>query len=562
MRSLVILACVIFAVIGLYILYTMPAKENFTSNPTDPLSASSPSGSIGAAGAPDVSTPPALLAGASSATSSPINAPPTNPVPFIGWTPNEVPARGTLPTATQTSAISGTVPNTSVPDPSMSIAQNTDIQSTLDAIDAFNNVVANTNTALMTDAAQQQLRETSSSIATMKPAIIAAYTNPDATMLTVSDLSALRGRITAMTNVLKQLPANEGGTPATPTATPTPVTVPTDQITLDALKNLVTRINAASLVLANLQTTDATLVQRKSKLDQMSADLQDMISRVTTGSLALADVPIKPADAMTFLNNLDNKASPLPLLVTPTTPSSTPGNYTTTNSMNASTQDLLQSFQKVMAHVKFQFTYDPKSAQRAEVMERLQKLEDKLFAYAGSETPLPSSIYALLQQEIRVLGSIATGTEGDSDYSPTNSLPTTYTRFDSGDTGSSPSYPNVQQMNAATGSDGLFLNPATFPGLSDEQIARRGSSATFDESTVGGLDYKVRAVEMCRQLKSVYGDTKTFGCITDPESVSADYSWRGNYMSVCNRVGDIWGSDEGEKYGCPPYDPAAKFRQT
>jgi hypothetical protein len=206
-------------------------------------------------------------------------------------------------------------------------------------------------------------------------------------------------------------------------------------------------------------------------------------------------------------------------------------------------------------------SYDPATAQKAAVMARLQALEDKLFAYASSSTPLPSSIQDLIREEIKVLAAIVQVPK-ESCRLPTATLPIDSTRLSStwGNAESAPQFPTIQQMAAAAGG-GPFLNPVTTPGLTDAQRAVRGSAAAFDESTVGGYNYKDRAIEMCRQLKEEYGDNSTFGCISDPNSVSSTYSWEGNYRMICNRLGDVWGSQGGLKYGCPEFNPSAKFSQ-
>jgi hypothetical protein len=540
---------------------------------------SSPSGPAGASGGPGVQPDvhASGLAGATtqSETSSPINAPPDTPIPFSGWTPPS----GEIPAAKQVSAISDTLPNSTVPDPAQSIAQNTDIVSTLDSIDAYNQLVANTNTELMTDAGRQQARETASAIADMRPDIIAAQVNPAASMVTVAQLSALRSRVQASIQMIKQLPASQRGTPGRSSGPiegiatmepsggsselPTPsANGPTGQITLDNLKNLVMRIKAASLALSALASTDVTIVQRKSKLDQMAADIQGMIDNVNNGSLSLADVPIKLADATAFLATVDTTTTPLSPLITPSATAaaatSSSGNATPGNS--AATQGLLQSVQKAMASVKFRISYDPASAQRADIMDRLQALEDKLFAYASSDTPISPAMMGFLQQELSILGAMVGMTPNASSYSPTNTLPSMATRMDSS---SMNEYPSLAQLEAASGGSvaSVASGASQGTGLTDEQIARRGSTASFDESTVGGLDYKTRSVELCRQLQVAYGDTTTFGCIKDPESVSSSYSWRGNYKTICNRIGDVWGGRAGEQYGCPPFNPAAKFSQ-
>jgi hypothetical protein len=99
--------------------------------------------------------------------------------------------------------------------------------------------------------------------------------------------------------------------------------------------------------------------------------------------------------------------------------------------------------------------------------------------------------------------------------------------------------------------------------MNDETIARRASSSAFDPSVVGGPDYKKRALELCKQVKSAQlGDPESFGCIDAPDAVSSSYSWKGNYQMVCNRLGDTWGGWYPEMFGCAKYDPTDKFRGT
>jgi hypothetical protein len=99
--------------------------------------------------------------------------------------------------------------------------------------------------------------------------------------------------------------------------------------------------------------------------------------------------------------------------------------------------------------------------------------------------------------------------------------------------------------------------------MNDEQIAHRGSASAFDEGAVGGLDYKQRALELCRQIQSAQlGDPASFGCIRDPGTVGPNYSWRGNFKMVCNRLGDSWGRDYPAQFGCLPYDATSKFQGT
>jgi len=807
----------VLGVTAILYLWRHPYPKDTFGNPTDPMDPSSPSGPAGAAGGAGVSaqadtesTEGLLGATTKSETSSPLNAPPDTPLPFSGWTPSS----GEVPSAKQTSAMSSTLPKTSVPNPSQSIAQNTDIVSTLDSIDVYNNIIANTNTALLTDAGRQQIRETTSAIADMRPDLLAAQVNPAATMVTVAQLSALRSRIQATSSMVRQQPRTVEGfadPPATITsenltalkakvdaivtfftgktddpskkrladstalsvqlagfsaavtagtltlanvpiplanataflaattaslqdlATPlppliTPVTKDTlsainakitaalttlDQkaddastkqgaklrnvqasltkiianltaattdvtkvpityanataflaatltdtatalpplftpfttetlaaiktalatavttlssrtddkskarsveltnlskqlttiitnistgtmtaasvpisyenvatflsapltdtsktlpalltpldgstpLTLSALNALVTRIQTASTEIANLYTTDATLLKRKSTLDQLAADIKDMITKIDRGSLELSAVPITAAAAANFLATVDSPSTPLPTLITPVASGTTTTNYSSTDS-TAALQALLQSVQDARSNIKFRISYDPASAQRAELMARMKALEDKLFTYANSGIPIPPSTVELLKKELAILGALVGMPSAASTYCPTDSLPSVSTRSMPG---GEPPYPTLDQMDRASG-PGMSAFAAL--GLTTDQIARRGSESSFDESKVGGFDYKARSIEVCRQLKSVYGYNATFGCIQDPESVGPEYSWRGNFRMICNHLGEVWGGRAGEQYGCPPFDPAAKFNQS
>jgi hypothetical protein len=99
--------------------------------------------------------------------------------------------------------------------------------------------------------------------------------------------------------------------------------------------------------------------------------------------------------------------------------------------------------------------------------------------------------------------------------------------------------------------------------MNDEQIKRRGSASAFDDSLVGGADYKKRSQELCRQVRGAnLGDPQQFGCISNPDAVGPDYSWKGNFTMVCNRLGDTWGGWYPEMFGCPKYDPTQKFKAT
>ena len=706
MKPIVLVLCFLVAAIALYALYTVSAQpkkkpcisERF-DNPTDPLSPNSPSAKGG------------RLSGTidDSLTPDSTGAPAPSPSTASTTLPSRVADKaGVVPAANQTSAISNTLPISTVPDPAASIAQNKDIQSTLDAISAYYALMAVATPSLFPASTQQIVAETTGAINEATLALNTAQLNPSASTLTVAQLSALRSRIATTTQSVKQLTATQGKprmptmegfevvltleyvpvdklrstldrivaavanlnakpnptaatttriadlgvlegkvkgfiqlvetTPASiatvpitpannmafladlddetkplrllitpeagtagPTGTvgagqtggntggtggagPTGSPPPKDPevITLAQLNGLSTRITAAILVLTNLASSDV-VTGRINALGLLKANVEEYIAKVRGNFMDIKDVPITPTAATAFLDALDDRTKALPTLIDPSGANNAASSNVESNSA-AVLQSLVQSFQTILANVKFQATYDPATAQNAAVMARMQALEEKLFAYANSSTPLPPAILDAVKQELAVLASIVkpTSSAPPGPAAGATQLPQTYASLTQSAEGfSAPYVPSAAALASASGSQGPvgsagnqragnqgansqgpFQNPMTFPGLTSAQIASRGSAAAFDESTVGGYDYRGRTIELCRQLKAEYGDNGTFGCIEDPRNVSAEYSWKGNYLSVCNRLGVVWGSQAGEKYGCPPFDPNRKFRQS
>jgi hypothetical protein len=89
--------------------------------------------------------------------------------------------------------------------------------------------------------------------------------------------------------------------------------------------------------------------------------------------------------------------------------------------------------------------------------------------------------------------------------------------------------------------------------MSTEEIAKRGSRASFDPTQVGGPDYKKNVKFLCSQIKAAkLGEPREFGCIENQEEdVGPEYSWKGNYKMVCARLGNTWGEWYPEMFGCP-----------
>jgi hypothetical protein len=124
--------------------------------------------------------------------------------------------------------------------------------------------------------------------------------------------------------------------------------------------------------------------------------------------------------------------------------------------------------------------------------------------------------------------------------------------------------PIVHRVQQASTSNDWRVRPGYEP--TDDVIAQRAKAASFDPDCVGGPDYFKQAQFLCNQIRDAgLGEPSEFGCINPTTIVSPEYSWRGNYKMVCNRLGNIWGGWYPEMFGCPKSEvstsmaPNAKF---
>lgn len=360
---------------------------------------------------------------------------------------------------------------------------------------------------------------------------------------------------------------------------PTPTTVANRPgvITLNELHSLNTRVQQEIVRLSNLRSTSPTLTNRLSHLEKLSADIGDIITSVERGTMDIEKVPITPDAATAFLKQLPNTGVALPALIVPHGETNkkmkaTGAPYDLSSVNNPALQGLLKNAQYLKWNVQLNLEFNPELAQKGRLIERLEAMETRLTNLAISETPLPKEMYELYANEMKTIQAIM-GVSNKGDRSPPIDLPSTQsTRLDI--PFATADYPSSAQMSTAQGcgfgpSEGNFPNGEPTPDvyirpgfkMTDSTIEHRASASAFDPSTVGGPDYKKRALELCKQVQEAQlGDPESFGCIANPDTVGPNYSWKGNYQMVCNRVGDTWGGWYPEMFGCPKYDPSAKFQ--
>ena len=358
-------------------------------------------------------------------------------------------------------------------------------------------------------------------------------------------------------------------------------------ITLKELQTLVQRIDQEQLRLANLRSTSATLVARQSQLEKLAADIRELIGAVERKEMKLEDVPISPSTAEAFLKQLqeNNSLSSLPPLIEPRAKIADGLQAHVAPSYGGSMDvkalhGLLESAKYLKWELEVKLEYDPKLAARDNLVKRLESIERRLSALAVSETPISKEMHEMFMKELQVVGAMVApaASEGQSSEKKHQSYDRPDTSYTRTTNGSSAEYPSLDKITTATSvrdaaSGNAILNPPKEvspdvyirPGfvMNDEQIKRRGSASAFDDSLVGGADYKKRSQELCRQVRGAnLGDPVQFGCISNPDTVGPDYSWKGNFTMVCNRLGDTWGGWYPEMFGCPKYDPTQKFKAT
>jgi hypothetical protein len=310
---------------------------------------------------------------------------------------------------------------------------------------------------------------------------------------------------------------------------------------------------------------------RISQLDKLAADLGDIISNVRRGNLKLTDVHITPADANNFLKSLGaHKALPHLNTTIPhggSTKSSKIGPTPQHNPMTNQVQNLLEMARTMKWNLNIGIESDPALAQTQQILDKINKIEATLNKYMISDTPIPPKLYRLYMSELKVLQNLAGAGEVDI---TTVVMGPPKPRIQSHDNRSQAFMPSQHDLDIAQGGNMGMRGGSVSSGIgsgdynmTDDNIQHRASAASFDSSMVGGLDYKTRSLEMCRQIQSAnLGDPANFGCIKNPNEVSASYSWKGNYEMVCSRLGDTWGAWYPQMFGCPKVDATAKFMRT
>lgn len=479
---------------------------------------------------------------------------------------------GDVPTASQTSEFPRDTSSATTTDPKIALAQPKDVEALMEVIKNFQ-LLYNAQDPMTLNLDPQSLQQTqyfSMQADNLQNQLQAALASSDAVSMSFDDTVQLRKAYECSIDILR------GKSQTEDSMTSTAFTAP-NGLTLGILVNLRKRVQAESLKLSNLRSSAATITARIADLDKLAANLGDIISSVQRGETKISDVNITPDDANKFLNALEmgqNAAVP-----DVSASQHFPGGGST-NSMSIGptglpAADTIQSIMEIARNMKWSLSIglesDPALKQSQEVLDKLTAIETSMNKYMISGTPIPPNVQRLYEQQLAVLKNL-TGDSRPDAMSVLMGPPKPELR-QRGNV-SEAHMPSQEDLNLVQGMTmgpfGTHGGPAAGSAsngigsgdyaMSDENIQHRGSAASFDDSMAGGLDYKTRALEMCRQIQAAnLGDPANFGCIKNPDEVSASYSWKGNYQMVCSRLGDTWGNWYPQMFGCPKVDPTAKF---
>lgn len=489
------------------------------------------------------------------------------------------------------------VPGASTNNPATSIAQPKDIQALLDSL---NNFVASymktsiENRKKMPPEVQDNMLKTYMSYNELKKKAEEQLKNPT---ILLSEISKGRALYDSLNKAFANNPVKSSKpvpitTPKKNAIKPAPKPAPksaNEKITFAELKNLEFRIKKEIERITKLRTSSSNLIAKKTQLEKIHAEIVEMINKINRKTMKINEVPIYNSDAIKFLGMLQSsdtlgklfttmkenqatkekkeiKATPQGKITVGSTGKELVTSLKNYPDMNQQLQKLLDNAKHLKWNVQVNFEFDPEIAQRQVYLKRLEEIEKKFTNLTINNSKISNEAYRLYLQELQVLETlILKDTKNRYPNKTDVKITDTTERFMPSLTNAvkptSEQLENAQSVKFNSGmmenknvkkSDYFFRNEYPEFATVNANIKNRASKASFDSTQVGGLDYKERAKNICRQINdSSLGNPEDFGCIMNQETVSYDYSWKGNFEMVCSRLGNTWGAWYPEMFGCP-----------
>jgi hypothetical protein len=321
---------------------------------------------------------------------------------------------------------------------------------------------------------------------------------------------------------------------------------------------VIERAETEHKLLTALRSEDPVTKKRLANLLKIISDMKDLLDRVKRGKMQIKDAPFSKNDLRVLYTDIKNKKkSDVKSITTPEVNNNAPNkNIPTETGLNLDKNyvDILGSQLKDLSW-DIRVGYNPEVSLKRNVLERIDSINKDLKAGKLTEEQIKNKLLELniiKQQNSSENRRLVTRSKKDlKAYNKSD-----YAKATEGYQPSPVEFTNGKSITQATSFDGNESNEWLLrPGykMTDERIKTRGSDASFDPTTVGGPDYFKRAQFLCNQIRDAgLGEPNEFGCIDGKSTVSPEYSWKGNYLMVCSRLGTVWGGWYPEMFGCPP----------
>lgn len=277
-------------------------------------------------------------------------------------------------------------------------------------------------------------------------------------------------------------------------------------ISLNDLKDLSSRIAVETVRLNSSGSTDPLIKGRISTLTEIKNRVDDMVSQVEQGYKKIEDVPLTKSDIATFLPLMANLNNPVPQILNST-------------GMNPVLQNLFQTYSGG----------DMGGAKDAMAMfDKYASMLLNNMSWEFNVNYMGKAEQDATKQDADSIASLASLLQGS-----------TVLEFDE-----APDSSYGGQMQALT-------RAMSSPGTVASSTSSKATPTQNLDNLPTPYDWKPRTTQICQQIAARGMTPSEFGCV-DPESVSENFSWRGNAKMVCSRLTTLYDPSVPEACGCPP----------
>jgi len=315
-------------------------------------------------------------------------------------------------------------------------------------------------------------------------------------------------------------------------------------------------INEKNL-LTSIRSEDPVTQKRLANLLKIISDMNDLLDRIKRGKIDIKDVPFSKNDLRVLYSDIKNtKKSDVKSITTPEVNNKVANKNTLTENglaLDKNYGDLLGSYMKDLSW-DIRVAYNPEVTLKRNILDRIDTIKGDLKAGRLTEDQIKDKLLELnIVKQKQSSENSRLVTRSEKALKPYNK--TDYADAKEGYQPTPVEFTNGAKIIQSTSfNDNMSQDWLSRPGydMTNERIKTRGSDSSFDPTTVGGPDYFQRAQFLCNQISDAgLGTPSEFGCIDGKAVVSPEYSWKGNYLMVCSRLGTVWGGWYPEMFGCP-----------